>query len=92
MPKLNLDCIRDVLLTVQELDYGETINCVQYQAYSRLSGYPEDEFYYHVRHLKEAHLIDANLATIDGVLPIPVEIYDLTPSGHEMEFVKNRIV
>lgn len=80
--KLNPECIRDILLAVESMNYGEiwTIN----HLIERLPNYTEDELQYHCVKLHEAGFLDA----ITGkTLRSPVQIArikDLTYSGHQL--------
>lgn len=80
--KLNPDCVRDILLTVQD-----TSNFSLSTTYSkgctnllRLKSYPHDEIIYHIRQCTLSNLLsNANYYDNGDVIIIK----DLTPLGHE---------
>lgn len=79
--KLNPDCIRDILITVESMNYGDvwTINHLM----ERLPDYTEDELQYHCVKLHEGGYLDAITAR---TLRSPVQIArinDLTYNGHQ---------
>ena len=80
--KLNPDCVRDVLLTTEDLTgYNQ---CFTYpsQDCPRLEQYTYEEVMYHIHQCGKADFIEIN-ATIDNSF----EVHDLTPAGHE--FIAN---
>lgn len=82
MPKLNVDCARDILLTIQDLDFNSKVDCRKYQNYPRLKKYSEEEFTYHVVKLDKEEYIDAHIVRGDN-LTIPLYLYDLSWNGHD---------
>ena len=79
--KLNPDCVRDILITVESMDYG---NVWTIKHLSKcLPEYTEDELQYHCTKLHAAGYLDA--ITIK-MLRAPVQIariHDLTYEGHQ---------
>ena len=79
--KLNNDCIRDILLALEEIC---TFNTTFYydrdeSVPSRLSKYSDEEIVYHIRQCALANLIlDVHFYPDDTI-----DIADLSPSGHE---------
>lgn len=80
--KLNNDCIRDILLTLEELCTFE--NKFTYDIESQpphlLAKYSREEVLYHIRQCEHSALILKPLYCYGGDI---VEISDLSPSGHE---------
>ena len=80
--RLNIDCIRDILIAVESLDYNSSYSISKLQ--NILPGYSEDELQYHCLQLLDAELIKAtNIATIGYLLPKIGRIFDLTYQGHQ---------
>lgn len=80
--KLNNDCVRDILMTVED-------NCDFEKAFTydksepipkRLKSYSHDEIIYHIRQCKMSNLITVSKFYNSGATVI---INDLTPSGHQ---------
>lgn len=82
MPKLNYDCIRDILLTIQDLDFDSSFECHEHHAHDRLNGYSKSEFNYHVIKLYNEQFIDAHIVRGDG-FEEPLFIKDLSWKGHD---------
>lgn len=82
MPKLNIDCIRDILLTIQDLDFGSKVDCENIQNYNRLKKYSNDEFAYHVIKLEKEQFIDAHVVRGDNFV-MPLYLFDLSWNGHD---------
>lgn len=92
--KLNLDCIRDILLTVEE--YASPTNPVTIDdpttllnlalkkhsdiKYEKLKDYSFEEIEYHIRQCYESGLLINFKTYINGKLSID----DLSPKGHEL--------
>lgn len=80
--KLNPDCIRDILLTIEEVVTSDRF--FQYventHEYGRLKNYTHDELLYHFRQCDWAGLIVAFQPYDCGH---SVDIGDLSPAGHE---------
>lgn len=79
--KLDFDCIRDVLLTLEKFPYGEVI--LSEQLYDDLKNYSPETISYSLLKLYEADYIEAHIPEIDGVFPEVSHIYDITFQGHE---------
>lgn len=79
--KLNPDCIRDILLSVE--DNSDFLHATEYKyaspKFPRLSLYSQEEVAYHVMQCKNANLI-YDVHFYDGGKTI--DIRDLTPNGH----------
>lgn len=79
--KLNNDCIRDILLSVESMDYNEewTID----NLILLLTDYSEDELQYHCIKLHEAGFLKAiTVRSLRSPLQI-ARIQDLTFEGHQ---------
>lgn len=79
--KLDFDCIRDILLTLEKYPYGEVIQ--PEQLFEELSNYNPEVISYSLLKLYEADYIEANIPEIDGVFPEVSQIFDITFQGHE---------
>lgn len=76
--RLNPDCIRDILLTVEEkTGFPAIIEYPDDMQVPRLDNYSEDEILYHLSQCEQSNLIDRLDFHSDGCI-----IYGLTPSGH----------
>lgn len=80
--KLNPDCIRDILITIEEnTDY---CNCWDFDAetvkHKPLSRYSLDEIVYHVSQCKKSGLIDGCEIYMGGIAG---RVQDLSPYGHQ---------
>lgn len=83
--RLNPDCIRDILPTIEELsDFGTTIQYDTSENFPRLAKYSENEFLYHVNQCKHnGYFLYCNISPVgDSVL-----IGNLSPKAHE--FLEN---
>ena len=79
MMKLNPDCIRDVLLTVEEgCDIKKSVS-IPNPNWERLQSYSESEVLYHVRQCDLSGFLYQAKTDLLGVY----SIRDLTPAGHE---------
>lgn len=77
--KLNYDCIRDVLLYLEEnLELNNSI----YLENIKLD-YSSDDIYYSVQKLEEIGYINARIIKADGVAILDAIIFDITFYGHE---------
>lgn len=82
--KLNYDCIRDILLTVEESDSQRAnISLESKDNYELLSKYSIDEIQYNALKLKNENYIIAMKYSGDDITKI-IFIDDLTWSGHEL--------
>ncbi len=80
--KLDSDCIRDILLTVESLQYGAVLTIPALA--DKLPAYSKDTLEYHCSKLLEAGFIDALTVTVAGCAHSPIaQINDLTYVGHE---------
>lgn len=82
--KLNVDCLRDVLLTMQDMPRGETLSGNEIRAI--LDEYDEDDVDYSCLKLKEAGYIDAIIKEIPSGF-IVLRLDDITFLGHQ--FIAN---
>ena len=78
--KLDLDCVRDILLSIEKRSYGET---VLPNSLSEELKYDSEVINYALLKLCEADFIDAHVLELDGVFPSVTQIYDITFAGHE---------
>lgn len=80
--KLNHNCVRDLLLFIEEnLTYGHYIYVNEVQ----ISNYTQDEILYTADKLLEADLIDANKKTFINGKGIPqINILSMTWNGHQL--------
>ena len=78
--KLNPDCIRDILLYMEDAPYGEEI-CPD-QLFNALPNYSPDEISYAVMKMDEAGFVNASIEKyIDGSAEFV--LLDITYSGHQ---------
>ena len=76
--RLNPDCIRDILLTIEEkTGFPAIIEYPNDMQVSRLNNYSEEEIFYHLSQCEQSNLINGLDFHTDGCI-----IYGLTPSGH----------
>lgn len=80
--RLNPDCVRDILLEIEEVVDFSTMFAYDKSesAPSRLRRYTHQELIYHISQCEQADLICGVLFTDGGD---SVTISDLTPDGHE---------
>lgn len=82
--KLNPDCIRDILLTVEEnTSYGKFMSYDTNTEYRRLKPYSNEEVMYHIKQCDISGLITEVSYYMDG----SCTIHDLSPKGHQ--FIAN---
>ena len=82
--KLNPDCIRDILIQLEETPYQEDITTEQ--LYTPLQNYSHDDIDYSVIKMNEAGIINASIKKyLDGSTEIT--IHDITYNGHQ--FIAN---
>lgn len=85
---LNVDCVRDVLLTLEEEQYmnDELKLQILYPdsllEYEKCKKYNKDEITYTILKLKEAGFIDANILSNNNEI-LNVKIFDITYCGHQ---------
>ena len=79
--KLNPDCIRDILLTVEEFtDFTRHLHYrMNENTYPKLSNYSHEEIIYHVRQCSLSNLI-TKVSYYDAGESIAIQ--DLSPLGH----------
>lgn len=79
--KLNLDCIRDILLAVESMDYGTVWEFDD--LVNNLPSYSDSELQYHCQKLTEAGFLDT-LSVRTFTSPCEIcTIKDLTYNGHQ---------
>lgn len=78
---LNLECVRAVMLELEETPYGGERSAES--VIDALSKFTSEEIKYSLLKLLEAGFIDAHLFTAWGVFPYVDAIYDITYNGHE---------
>ena len=84
--KLNVDCMRDILLTMENYGYGEVSNIET--LHNALPNYTEEEISYACLKMNEAGFIDVLSAdTTESLIPIIVQVTDITYDGHQ--FLEN---
>ena len=81
--RLNPDCIRDILLTVEDKSDGSSSVTIARNTDPRLDPYTAGEIYYHVRQCVEVNLLSGMKEDMLG----NCTVRDLTPAGHE--FIAN---
>lgn len=80
--KLNPDCIRDILISVESMEYGTAYTLKK--LCNDLPQYSTDELNYHCLKLIESDFIQADSVPIPkSYLSQITRIYDLTFSGHQ---------
>lgn len=78
--KLNPDCIRDILLTVEEnTSYGKPMGYNTDSEYERLKPYSHEEAMYHIQQCEFSGLVTEVSYFLGG----GCMIHDLSPKGHE---------
>ena len=80
--KLNMDCIRDILIAVESLNYGDVYTIPK--LHDNLPNYSEETLDYHCRQLTDAGFLDALTINVMGCpYPQVARIMDLTFTGHQ---------
>lgn len=80
--KLNNDCIRDILIAIEAMDYGSVYTMDK--LHELLPSYSYDELQYHCTQLLDAGLIKATTISVKGTFyPQIRRITDLTCPGHQ---------
>ncbi len=77
--RLNPDCIRDILLYVEENIDSKKIAVSTETLINSLTSYDENTIHYHVQQIDKFNFVD-RVAYGSG---IPILIFDLSPNGHE---------
>ncbi len=84
--KLNVDCMRDILLTMESYGYGEISDIDT--LHDALPNYTEEEISYACLKMDEAGFIDILSADMMGsFIPTVVQVTDITYEGHQ--FLEN---
>lgn len=81
--KLNIDCVRSILLEVESVVTFNTffiINETDYKDFQLLKDYTYDEIVYHMSQCSKSGLIYGFSASDNGEI---VKIVDLSPYGHQ---------
>ena len=78
--KLNIDCVRDILLICEEIPLNDYFSFNELS--SRLKQYDKDELTYNCLKLKEANYLSVVTKTHDCKATV-VRINDITFQGHE---------
>ena len=79
--KLNHDCIRDLIIFIEDTTTASKPYVLSSQIYDYLSHkYDDETLNYHIIYIYEADIV-RNLSLADG--NIPITIWDLTPIGHD---------
>lgn len=80
--KLNPDCIRDILISVESMEYNSAYTLTKLQ--KELPHYSEDVLNYHCLQMIDAGLLNAKTINIMGkISPQIWRIFDLTYQGHQ---------
>ena len=77
--KLNLDCIRAILLKLEELPYGESYSSVNFGGLC--STYSQEDIDYSIKKLTEAHFIETDVSEFSD--ESYTYILDITYEGHQ---------
>lgn len=86
--KLNPDCVRDILLTIE--NHPVPMNLNFYNFCDLLPNYSKDEILYCCKRLHEANYLNLKFVSIPNYTPQLDGIGDLTFYGHEfLENIKN---
>lgn len=79
--KLNPDCIRDILFTVEEnTSFCAPMEYTDVTEYSRLRPYSNDEVCYHITQCK----LSGHITEVNWFIGGTCLIQDLSPNGHEL--------
>lgn len=85
--ELNKDCVRDVLLSCEELlkmDEDGYMNSLSHEELEQvLPNYKTEDIIYTVVKLKEAGFLDVKVTRASGNILVDVRVYDITFNGHE---------
>ncbi len=79
--KLNVDCVRAVLLEIEKLPYGQDLRPTT--LYSSLNAFSKDDINYSITKLKEAGFIEAVIAKSDDGSIFKFVVNDITWDGHQ---------
>jgi len=82
--KLNYDCIRDILLTIEEIpNRKDELILANFKSYKKLSKYNEDEIQYNALKLLQEEYVTGLKISGDNTTTV-LFLTDLTWSGHEL--------
>lgn len=82
--KLNYDCIRDILLTIEEIqNRKDELILANFKSYKKLSKYNEDEIQYNALKLLQEKYVIGSKITGNNTTTV-LSLFDLTWSGHEL--------
>lgn len=94
--KLNYDCLRDVLLSLEshlELDDLLAFQCYSFEDilnFKDLQNYSDKDIFYAIYNLKQIDFINCSILYSDGGTPRKVLISNINYSGHEfLETIKS---
>ena len=79
--KLNIDCMRDILIEMEKAEYEEPLYLQRF--YDALPKYSEDEINYSIVKLEEARFIKATIKSHVGYDYTIVRLDDITYQGHQ---------
>lgn len=80
--KLNVDCVRDILLVIESAGFNETLTLSE--LVKKLPKHSRDEIHYTCVKLYEGKFINAELKPYPGkAIPMITEIKSLTYEGHK---------
>lgn len=78
--KLNIDCMRDILLSMESADYQQSLDIDE--LHEKLKQYPPDDIDYSIIKLEEAGFIKALIREYNNGIAI-ISINDITYNGHQ---------
>ena len=82
--KLNYDCIRDILLTIEEIqNRKDELILANFKSYKKLSKYNEDEIQYNALKLLQEKYVIGSKITGNNTTTV-LSLSDLTWSGHAL--------
>lgn len=81
--ELKHECVRDILLVVESLDYGEVLDLREYKEKPLLAKYSDEDFVYTVEKLNEAGFLKATIARGLQNRFMKFSITELTWLGHQ---------
>lgn len=85
--KLNPDCIRDVLLYLEENlkieDCQKFSQITLHQLKQELNKYSEEDIFYSVYNLHQIHFIEGNIKDANNIKMYFCEIHNITWNGHQ---------
>jgi len=80
--KLDYDCVRNLMLTIESLGYRECINIDNLTQYPLLKDYAQEQIYYTLERIVEAGFVP-NKYLFEATDGIGGAIYELTWQGHQ---------